>query len=619
MNKIYLLAGAVASSFALNAQVLSPNQSFEEAKGLTNVELQAKALGTVLWSSDFSTASDWDSADGANHTSGDWEIQTTLPASLSALATSTGTYDFASIWASESGGEFAIVNSDAAGGGQVQEAYFETGDLTIATDIVAAGGTVNDALSIRWIQMYRRFQESHNIEVSTDGGVTWVSYLVNDVPVNTNSKSPGVDPDVQTEFLTVPAASAWTDQTRFRVYYQGTWDWFWVIDDFSVSTLPDFDLANSATYWGVNGLSFTDGSFKPFQYYRIPNAQIQEHSFSANVFNNGGQDLTNATLTVDVNAGAVTATSNVVASLTPGAADSVFATFTPMADMTYDIQVSVDSDEAEDVPANNAFEVIPTIITGGDIYSRDQGAQTNAGGSDDGNGNFGFEAGNYFEISSAATLHALDIGIDAEPNNEGVEIYAILYNLDASGNFVAVAVSDFKIINSVDLGEIMTIYFDTPFDLTAGELYFAAVGTTGDFVYQTSGIAPDNTSLIYYPTMTDPITGSNFYTSNTPVVRMNFKAPSVGLDELAANLSLEVYPNPASNNVNASFSLENASNVEVSISDLSGKVVYTNNLGNVAAGTHKVNVPTSELSNGVYFYNVAVNNTIATEKLVIKK
>lgn len=620
MNKIYLLAGAVASSIALNAQVLTPNQSFEEAKGIASTELQGKALGVTLWSSDFSTATDWDHVDGPTHSNGDWEIQTTFPASFSALATSTGTFDFASIWNSDSDGEFGIVNSDAAGGGAVQDAYFETADLDIATQIVAAGGSTADAVSLRWIQMFRRFQETHNMEVSVDGGLTWTAYLVNDVPVNTNSSSPGVDPDVETNFLTVPApAGAWTDMTRFRFHYVGTFDWFWVVDDFSVSTLPDFDLLTTAEYWGVNGLSFTDGSFRPFQYYAIPNSQIQEHSFSANVLNNGGSNLNNISLVVDVNSGAATATSNVVTSLVPSATDSVFALFTPMADASYDIAVSVEATEVDDVPANNAFSIIPTITTGGDVYRRDQGAQTNAGGSDDGNGNFGFEAGNYFEIASAATLHALDIGIDAEVNNEGVEIYAILYNLDANGDFVAVAVSDFKIVNAVDLDNIMTIYFDTPYDLVAGELYFAAVGTTGDFVYQTAGTAPDNTSLIYYPTMTDPITGSSFYTSNTPVVRMNFEAPSIGLDELAANLSLSVYPNPASTNVNASFSLENASDVEVSITDLSGKVVYTNNLGNVAAGAHTVNVPTTELSNGVYFYNVAVNNTVATEKLVIKK
>jgi hypothetical protein len=80
-----------------------------------------------------------------------------------------------------------------------------------------------------------------------------------------------------------------------------------------------------------------------------------------------------------------------------------------------------------------------------------------------------------------------------------------------------------------------------------------------------------------------------------------------------------VYPNPANANANVTFSLNNAADVNITVTDLSGKVVYSNALGNVAAGTTEVALNTASLSNGVYMINVAADNAVSTEKLIIRK
>ena len=108
--------------------------------------------------------------------------------------------------------------------------------------------------------------------------------------------------------------------------------------------------------------------------------------------------------------------------------------------------------------------------------------------------------------------------------------------------------------------------------------------------------------------------GTWFYTTSTPMVRMNFSA--AGIEDNDASFGLNVYPNPAENEANISVSVENA-NVAVSLTDLSGKVVYNNNLGTVN-GTKNVTINTSNFANGIYMVAVNSNGNISTKKLVIR-
>jgi len=81
---------------------------------------------------------------------------------------------------------------------------------------------------------------------------------------------------------------------------------------------------------------------------------------------------------------------------------------------------------------------------------------------------------------------------------------------------------------------------------------------------------------------------------------------------------MSVYPNPTNTNTTVSFSLSNESNVTINVTDLAGKVVYTNALGTVN-GAQNVNVNTENLTSGVYMVNVSVNGTVSTEKLIVRK
>jgi hypothetical protein len=77
-------------------------------------------------------------------------------------------------------------------------------------------------------------------------------------------------------------------------------------------------------------------------------------------------------------------------------------------------------------------------------------------------------------------------------------------------------------------------------------------------------------------------------------------------------------PNPANDGTIISYNLTEGSDVVITMTDVAGKVVYTENRMNQPAGLNNVSVNTSELANGVYFYTVTANGVTATQKLAVQ-
>jgi hypothetical protein len=65
-----------------------------------------------------------------------------------------------------------------------------------------------------------------------------------------------------------------------------------------------------------------------------------------------------------------------------------------------------------------------------------------------------------------------------------------------------------------------------------------------------------------------------------------------------------VYPNPASGQINIPFELKEPENISITITDLTGRIVYQKMNTYFAQGVNEVNVDISNLSPGTYFYSV---------------
>ncbi len=96
----------------------------------------------------------------------------------------------------------------------------------------------------------------------------------------------------------------------------------------------------------------------------------------------------------------------------------------------------------------------------------------------------------------------------------------------------------------------------------------------------------------------------------------------VGLNDVASKVEMaSAYPNPANNEVNVPFTLkQGAKNVTVTISNLVGQQVAVQNFNNLEAGK-QVNAKfnTSNLSNGMYIYTIAVDGVKASNRFVVSK
>ena len=90
-----------------------------------------------------------------------------------------------------------------------------------------------------------------------------------------------------------------------------------------------------------------------------------------------------------------------------------------------------------------------------------------------------------------------------------------------------------------------------------------------------------------------------------------------GVSVADANLisTVNAYPNPAGDVLNVPFTLATATNVSVTMTNVLGQVVATQEMGKVAAGTAKFN--TTNLPAGVYTYSVLANGQRSTGRVAI--
>ncbi len=79
------------------------------------------------------------------------------------------------------------------------------------------------------------------------------------------------------------------------------------------------------------------------------------------------------------------------------------------------------------------------------------------------------------------------------------------------------------------------------------------------------------------------------------------------------------YPNPFNAVTNIQFALPEASHVNLSVFDITGRMVATISRGDFGAGYHTVALDASALSSGVYFYRLEAGKFVDTKKMVMMK
>jgi hypothetical protein len=598
MKKIYIsLIGFIAVG-SVSAQVSNVAPLQKKNSQMVGQVKMSKLIptekATVLWTDDFSDATNWTIANTGTNAA-QWEFTTdvnTIP--VSALA------PMASATASNG---FLFISSDANN----TTDFDGTQIITTATNATPIDLTGEPFVKLNYQNNFRWWHETRGVRVSGDNGANWTDFNLSDETTYSTPNQNSMNPEVTS--IDISAVAGGQSQVLVQFYYDDNdyWGWYWAVDDVEIVVTENYDLTLLEPYWGEIGAW---GAMLP--YYQVPSVQVAPITFGGVVKNNGA--MIQPDIVVTASTTGFTSTSSSL-SLDPTLLDTLACpdTWTPAAAVAANtLNFGTTSGAVEAFPADNASVV--TLNVTNYTYARDMGTATNGTF----NGGEGFEAGNIFDIYTSATLQAVDVYISSNAN-AGSEIFAKLYSIDPStGDFIYVDESMPFVLAAGNIGTFLTLPLINEQLLDAATPYLVVVGSNGDggasndLVIGTAGSSDISTS--FYFDMTDQ---TWYYTTSTPMVRMNFD-PIVGVNEVASNNGLKVYPNPANASTTVAVEVANASEVAITIADLAGKVVYTNNLGTVK-GTQKVNVNTEALNSGVYMVNVSVNGTVSTQKLVVRK
>ena len=585
MKKIYFLASLLISSGLCVAQVTKTQTLGAERTMSATVPQHSSGstdraagdpIGPVM---DFSIPAAWVMANTGTP-SANWVIGTAGP--VGSYSASMGTIT------STSGGNFAMFDSDGVGSGtSVQDATITTAapvDLSAYSNV-----------GIEFESYYRHFQGQCFLEVSNDGA-TWTAFQVHTLlPVNESSANP------ELVALNISGVAANQASVWFRFRYIGGWDYAWMIDDVQLLEGYDDNLTIGQTYLSM-GVEMMD-------YYMIPTSQIMDATFGAWVTNAGVNNQASTVLNVVANNGTTDVYDETSAGVTINAftMDSLELTspvWTPTAG-TFSLTYSTSSSATDQDPADNMV-VLEDIFVGGDVYARDNGAVS---------GSVGYlgdppatptSMGNFFEFASDFTFGQIQVGISSSSSEDLV--FAEVRTWDGA-DWIQVASTPDYTITAGDLGSIITLTLPTEFDAVAGDVIYVGAGHYGsDVRIMTAQIGPG--AAIF--------NDDGAYTQSS-VFFIRLKETYAGVEENASVNNLSVYPNPATDMVTFAYRLDVSSNVNVTVTDVTGKVIITDNFGVQPDGNYTKQLNTSELANGVYFYNLDVDGVVTTTKFTIAR
>jgi Secretion system C-terminal sorting domain len=176
------------------------------------------------------------------------------------------------------------------------------------------------------------------------------------------------------------------------------------------------------------------------------------------------------------------------------------------------------------------------------------------------------------------------------------------------------------LIKSTDFGDT----FQDPLDMQ----YLPITDGDSTLAYLTEAVYPSAvkniTSAYHYSYQRDYVPGSgvrNTGVQDDQLADIIYYGSSDIVDTRTTPTSLpfKVVPNPASNYVNVQLSLEQSTDVQIQVIDLSGSVVRAQQAGTLVAGSHQINVPVETLPNGAYFMRIIAGQQSGVRKLLILK
>lgn len=106
-------------------------------------------------------------------------------------------------------------------------------------------------------------------------------------------------------------------------------------------------------------------------------------------------------------------------------------------------------------------------------------------------------------------------------------------------------------------------------------------------------------------------------TSTVPLSITTTTCADVSVREIGLINNIAVYPNPTAANSTVRFNAANSADVQLEVTDITGKVVLPVTHVAIAAGQNELAIMSSDLQSGIYFVNIRTNSSKETVKLIV--
>lgn len=490
----------------------------------------------------------------------------------------------------------------------------------LTTDYIDLTGYTSIGMRIN--QYMKNYQAETRIEYSINDG-EWGLLWENAVP----QFSGETERDAFARF-NVSAQLADQSNIRLRFVFEGNY-YFWMIDDISIFEIFEnnivIDQTNYGNYMPFNPLG---SGYQDLEYAVYPAAMAPNLFFKTTAYNWGSSVQSAVRLYADLvneNTGDTIYSANSTAlDLEPDAGET-FSAPSYQVEQTlapYSIHFFVEGNEEDEFPEANReirnFEVTDYI------YARDR--QETEGIFVPSPGLFGtqYEVGNFYQITAedqVAQSISIGVGVGTDPN---ATVYGRIYKIGLQSGGVSAEIvaetGEYPInqwaFNNVGDNRVMTIDLEEPILLDKDSAYLVVAGApggAGSVLFPVSGNSPDFSSMArFYPS-------SWFYFVRTPLVRVNFGVVENVAEQVQADLAFHCYPNPASDVLNLSFELQESAATGLLIYDQTGRVVYTEQFGQMGAGEQRRTVNVSQLAAGWYVASLQTPTQTKNEMVVIRR
>lgn len=563
----------------------------------------------------------------------------------------SGNFNIGALNSTTASDGWMIYNSDSIG-----DLYPTTLPLTGSLISPVINCSSHPSVLVTFQQLFRKFRDSTYVDVSIDGGSSWTATFPvkenNDMGNNTTNPN---NPTICRVNITSVAANQANVKLRFRYVLNfntapafGAFNW--MVDDVAVSELDPVDLGidHSAAYLytGPNGIYTSYALFS-----NIPSSLVDSlvpityiTNFGLNSISSPGVEwkLYNGTTQVSTS-------SSSFPNIPSNAVDSIIdwngyrPTATGSYTAAFKINAAGDAFAGNDVDTQR-FNVTDTVYTtygplraGGYYLHRPASSGTE----------LSYYMGVRFDIPRGHkdTLTSVSVSFD-DGTTLGVNTVVQIYKMTGGPgalNWSPVASTRTKILAASDISTSTALVYTTypinpigglsSFILDSG--YYCAVVKTlnapanSDVTINAAVPIIDRFNVAGYFGQADTSDNTLGYTfSNvgiatgladaTPLVRVNFGKYATAIKDIAGVTISPAFPNPANNALYVPVAVTNSTDVRVSLTNVTGQIVATQNLGTIAAGQKKTaEFNTSSLAAGVYLYTVEANGSRVANRVVI--